>query len=131
MIAEVKAIINKDHYQTRIEAGVHAVISDEPVKGGGSNMGFSPFELLASSLAACTCMTLRMYIDKKNWDIDKIEVSVSIEKDEVHDETHFKRKIRIEADITHEQKGKLMDIANKCPVHQTLSKSVYINTEAV
>ena len=128
MLAEVKGIIQKDHYQTKIEAGINSLVSDEPVKAGGGNTGFNPFELLASSLSSCTCITLRMYIDGKKWEVDAVEVSVRIEKDEVHDETHFKRKISLTGNISDEQKTKLLDIANRCPVHQILSKSIYINT---
>ena len=128
MIAKIKATINKDHYQTNIEAGANAIIADEVESAGGAGQGFTPFELLASSLAACTCITLRMYIDRKEWTIDSVEVNVTIKKDEVHDETHFERIIKLNGTFTDEQKQKLMDIANLCPVHKTLSKAIYINT---
>jgi len=128
MLARVKAVVNKDRYQTTIKAGDNSIISDEKSNAGGGNKGFAPFELLASSLASCTCITLRMYIDRKQWAIDTIEVNVTIEKDDVHESTHFERTITLNGNITEEHKEKLLDIANHCPVHKALSKSIYINT---
>ena len=128
MIAKVKAVIGKDHYQTKLEAGANSLVADEAIANGGGHKGFSPFELLASSLAACTSITLRMYVDRKQWKVTNIEVTVTIEKDEIHEATHFERAITFEGDLTDEHREKLLDIANHCPVHKALSKSIYINT---
>src|ERR1700744_6551327 len=93
MATHVKAVINHDCYQTKVEAGTNSIIADEGTEAGGANKGMSPFELLASSLAACTCITLRMYIDKKEWDIGSIEVNVNMTRDDVRETTHFERSI--------------------------------------
>jgi putative redox protein len=128
MLAQIKAVINKDRYQTNIEADNNSILSDEKSDAGGGNKGFTPFELLASSLASCTCITLRMYIDKKQWVIDGIEVHVTITKDEANESTHFERTITFKGSIADEHREKLLAIANLCPIHKTLSKSIYINT---
>ncbi len=128
MLAKIQAVINKDKYQTKIVANGNSIIADETSNGGGEGKGFTPFELLASSLASCTCITLRMYIDRKQWAIDSIEVNVTIKKDDAHESTHVERTIMFTGNMADEHKEKLLDIANHCPIHQALSKSIYINT---
>ena len=78
MAVSVVGSIGKEHYLTKITAGKNSMISDEPLWNGGTAMGMNPFELLASSLAACTCATLRMYIDRKGWVVDEIRAEVDL-----------------------------------------------------
>ena len=128
MSTTAKGTIGQAHYFTEIKAGTNTIISDEPTWNGGEEKGMNPFELLASSLVACTCATLRMYIDRKGWDVDKIHVEVTMERDLKAETTGFSREISIEGNITEEQKERLLVIANKCPVHKILTHSIEVET---
>lgn len=120
--------IKKSHYQTQIAFGKHKLIADEPVSSGGSDQGFSPFALLASALTSCTCITLRMYADRKAWPLDQIDVESELERDENSNTTIIIRTIRLSGLLSEEQRARLLQIANKCPVHKTLSKTISIQT---
>ncbi|MDQ3143037.1 MAG: OsmC family protein [Bacteroidota bacterium] len=128
MKVSIHAKIGMDHYTTKITSGHHVLLADEPTINGGKDKGFSPHELLAASLAACTCITLRMVVHRKNWPIENIEVEVSFGKDTTMESTTFERKISFDGILNDEQKEKLLSVANKCPVHKTLSKTITINT---
>ena len=122
----IKAIINKEHYATEISSVTNTLIADEPISHGGTAKGFAPMELLASSLAACTCITLRMYADRKEWDLESIEVTVDIQTE--NNASVFERKIILNGNLSEEQTNKLLDIANHCPVHKILNSTISVNT---
>jgi putative redox protein len=122
----VKALIHKAHYATQISSATNTLIADEPISHGGTGKGFAPMELLAASLAACTSITLRMYADRKEWDLESIEVMVDIERN--NDISTFKRTIDLKGNFTEEQTHKLLDIANHCPIHKILNSSISIHT---
>lgn len=122
----IKALIHKAHYATQISSATNTIIADEPNSHGGLDKGFTPMELLASSLAACTSITLRMYADRKEWDLDSIEVTVDIERNK--DLSTFKRNIDLKGNLNEEQTQKLLDIANHCPIHKILNSSISIHT---
>ena len=122
----IKATIGKEHYRTKISSATNTLIADEPISQGGTGKGFAPMDLLASSLAACTSITLRMYADRKEWDLESIEVSVDIETDNAT--SRFDRKILLKGNLNEEQTHKLLDIANHCPVHKILHGTISINT---
>lgn len=125
----IQAIIQKEHYLTTIKSSTNQLVADESIANGGEAKGFDPMELLAASLAACTSITLRMYSDRKQWDVGIIKVFVDIQKDEkISDTTNFERKIKFSAILTNEQQEKLLDIANRCPVHRLLNSNISINT---
>lgn len=105
-------------YQQEITARTHHLTADEPVPMGGGDKGPSPYELLLAGLGACTSITLRMYASRKNWPLQKISVALSHEKLDGVD--HFTRDITLTGDIDAEQRARLLEIANKCPVHKTL-----------
>ena len=125
---QVKAIIGRDHYKTFLHSDTNNQLADEPVSAGGTDMGFSPDELLASSLAACTAITVRMYADRKNFDVDQIEVNVSVEWNKEMGQTNFIKTLRFTGNITEEEKQRLTFIAGKCPTHKMLSNPVTITT---
>ncbi len=131
----VASIGDKDSgYTTIIKAGKHFITADEPEDVGGNDFGPSPYELLSSSLATCTAMTLRMYANRKNLNVQKIRVhinhskqhSTDCEKNEHID--HFERLVELEGDMTEEQRKRLLEIADKCPVHKTLEGEIKIIT---
>ena len=122
----MSATIGADHFRTEITVGGKIVIADEPEELDGTNQGPAPGEFLLISLASCTAITLRMYADRKNWPIEKIIVEVNFEK--VDNKTIFKRELQLVGDLTDEQKARLLQIANACPVHKTLTNPIEIQT---
>jgi len=113
-------------YKTQLDANGHTIIADEPIEVGGKDLGVTPGDLLRASLAACTTITLRMYCNRKNWDVDRIHVEVI--SDSANGKTTFKRIIEIEGDVDDEQKKRLMQIANACPVHKALTNPIEIES---
>lgn len=125
---KVTATTAKHNYSTNISNGRHGLVADETENHGGTDQGFVPQELLASSLAACTSITLRMYANRKNMDIDNIRVSVEIKADPQHSRTIFERQIQIVGKISEAESNRLLEIADKCPVHKILQQECVIQT---
>ncbi|MBT8143452.1 MAG: alpha/beta fold hydrolase [Gammaproteobacteria bacterium] len=125
-------------YLTELQAGVHAMVADEPAAVGGSNLGPTPYGLLSAALASCTSMTLRMYADHKKLNVNSIEVTVEDERVHAKDcaecETatgfahRFERTIDIDGDITDQQRQRMLEIADRCPVHRTLEGEIIISS---
>ncbi len=125
-------------FTQNIRAGVHRLRADEPAAYGGNDTGPSPYDLLLASLGACTAMTLRAYADQKQLPLDRVTVRLRHEKIHAQDcaecETKEGRIDKIEREIEatgaldDAQRAKLLEIANKCPVHRTLHSEVYIPT---
>ncbi|MBF7093206.1 OsmC family protein [Flavobacterium sp. ALJ2] len=125
----ITASIDTRKYRTEIKsASDNILIADEPQEVGGKNLGFSPSELLASALASCTLITLRMYIDRKEWDVTNINISVDFEKNAEKTISILSRKIEIKGNIDEAQKERLLKIANSCPIHKTLTNTIQIQT---
>ncbi len=135
---QVVARIGSDGFTTEISLGSHSLIADEPASVGGSNLGPSPYDLLLSSLGACTVMTLRMYADRKQWPLEEVVVHLNHEKDYAKDcedcekssakIDHIDRVIELSGDLDEKQRARLLDIADKCPVHKTLHSDVVVRT---
>ena len=123
------ATIGKDHFRTEIITGTKTVIADEPEELGGTNLGPAPGEFLLVSLASCTAITIRMYADRKKWLLDKISVEVNLEK--IDSKTIFTREIKLEGALDDEQRNRLLQIANACPVHKILTNPIEIKTSLV
>ena len=113
-------------YAQKITASAHELASDEPIKRGGTNTGASPFELLLASLGACTAITLRMYSERKEWNLGVITITLRMLKDA--DEQHIERKISVSGALDAEQQQKLLEIADKTPVTKVLAPGVSIQT---
>ena len=126
---KITAHIGAAHYKTEIRSATNTIISDEPESVGGTDLGFAPNELLASSLAACTCITLRMYADRKEWALHDVIVEVNFEKNPEENKTNIIRSIQLFGDLDNEQKTKLLQIADKCPMHKLLSNPIAITTD--
>lgn len=137
--SKVLASIGSTGYTTDIQSGNHYWRADEPLSVGGDDYGPNPYDLLLSGLGACTAMTMRMYADRKGWEIEEINVHLK------HSRIHAKdcadctsesgyidkitKEIEILADLNEEQLNKLMEIAEKCPVNRTLKNE--ITTESI
>ena len=128
----IAAQIDTRLYRTEIKsASGNIIIADEPQEAGGKNLGFSPSELLASSLASCTLITLRMYINRKQWYVSEINIKVDLEKDAEQNISLFSRKIEIIGEIDEEQRQRLHLIAEKCPIHKILTNTIKIQTTLI
>ncbi len=128
-MAKVSSHIGKELYKIEIKSPTgNVVIADEPVEKGGKDLGFSPKELLASALAACTSATVRMYVDRKGWALDEVNIDIELERDEEANKTIITRKLEFIGNLNEEQKTRLLAVANSCPVHKILSNPIEIET---
>ncbi len=115
-------------YAQQIQTGNHQLAADEPVTAGGQDAGPSPYGLVLSGLGACTTITLRMYADKKGWDLGQISVELTLLKNREGD-THIERVLQCSAALSEEQWERLLDIASKTPVTKTLAAGATITTQ--
>ncbi|MEP2281201.1 bifunctional alpha/beta hydrolase/OsmC family protein [Maribacter sp.] len=137
---QVAVSIGNEGFTSEIVSGNHLLIADEPKDFGGNDFGPSPYDYVSSGLGACTAMTLRMYASRKKWDLQKVIVHVDHGKEHALDSENtsavkkidtFKRKIELYGDLNSEQRKRLLEIADKCPVHKTLSTESSIITELI
>ena len=127
MILASSRVVGERGYAQNISAAGHELTSDEPERRGGTNTGAPPFELLLSSLGACTAITLRMYSDRKQWALGKIDVKLRLLR-EGDGPLRIERKIAVGETIDSEQQEKLLEIADKTPVTRALAPGVPIQT---
>jgi putative redox protein len=122
-----------------VNAGpMHHVLADEPLAYGGTNRGMSPYGFLSAGLGACTAMTIRLYARRKGWPLSHVSVDVSHDKMHAQDSKAgagageridgFRREIRLEGALDPDQRARLLEIADKCPVHRTLERSSTVET---
>jgi len=126
-------------FVTEVVTGNHRFIADEPIEVGGDDFGPTPYDLLVSGLGACTSMTLQMYARRKKWDLQEVTVHLHHQKvhakdlDDVEDSKGkidlIERCIEMEGDLSPEQKQRLLEIADRCPVHRTLHGEIVVKTE--
>jgi putative redox protein len=115
-------------YEHEIEIRHHRLTADEPTQKGGGDEGPKPTELLAASLASCTAITLEMYADRKEWGLGTVEVSVDFSEATTDDPAAFEVTITLGAELSQENRDRLLVIAGKCPVHKALkAQDVDIN----
>ena len=126
---KITAHIGTTLYKTEIKSATHSIISDEPESVGGMDLGFTPDELLASSLAACTSITLRMYANRKGWDLTDIKVEINLDNHPAEQKTVITRSIQLIGNLDEEQKTRLLYIADKCPIHKILTNPIEITTD--
>ncbi|MFB6368607.1 MAG: OsmC family protein, partial [Gemmatimonadota bacterium] len=124
-------------FRTDVMAGGHGLVADEPESVGGTDQGPSPYDLVNAALGACTAMTLRMYADRKEWPLE--EVTVRVDHDKVHADDceacddadagdrskidRFEREVSVTGELDDEQRERLLEIADRCPVSRTLKAS--------
>lgn len=117
----------------------HRTVADEPAAYGGTDMGMSPYGFISAGLGACTSMTIRMYARRKKWPLDHVSVEVSHDKVHAQDAgvgasakiDQFRRRITLLGDLDEDQRARLLEIADKCPVHRTLEHGAQVVTELV
>ena len=112
-----------------LTSGKHTIVGDIDTASGGEDTGPSPHDLIAMSLASCTSMTVRLYTQRKQWDLQNTIVTVDIVNSP--EGVLFNRKIEIVGNLDGEQRQRVLDIANKCPIHKLLSGKIEVKTELV
>ncbi len=127
-------------YVESISVGPHVIQVDEPVDAGGKDAGPGPYELLLGALGACTCITVRMYAERRHWPLEGVRVRLSYAKAHAEDcvacATEARMIDRVDMEITfvgplsEEQRLRLTEIANHCPIHRTLTSQVQIVTQS-
>ncbi|MEN0062620.1 MAG: bifunctional alpha/beta hydrolase/OsmC family protein [Myxococcota bacterium] len=135
---EVEAVVSSG-FRTEIRAGHHRFVADEPPSLGGTDTGPTPYDLLLSSLGACTAMTLRMYADRKQWPLEEVIVTLRHERNHAKDCAGcaegesvrlevIHRTLDVVGDLSAEQRQRLLEIADRCPVHRTLHSQMEVRT---
>ena len=127
-------------YRADISARQHSLVADEPLTVGGTDSGPTPYELLLGALGACTAMTLRMYADRKKWPLEDVRVHLrssrshgrdceNCEKEEVGIH-RIERRLELSGSLTDEQRQRLNEIADRCPVKQTMQREIRVESVA-
>jgi putative redox protein len=119
-----------DTYTCNINAGKHQMVADEPVPLGGDDLGAAPYQYLKAALGTCTAMTIRMYSERKKWPVENVIVTLRHSRD-ANKQSVFERDIQLVGDLTEKQRETLLDIADRCPVHKTLSNGVTILSKLI
>ncbi|KGE12757.1 OsmC family protein [Sphingobacterium deserti] len=122
-----------DRYKTEILVGQHIVVADEPEDVGGTDLGPSPTELLMSSLGTCKAMTMRMYADRKAWDLQDVEIEMSIseQRTDLQKTTFINCHIKLGGALDDKQRNRLLSIADRCPVHKILNSPIVIESNLI
>ena len=131
--------IGKDHYKTVMTAEPHELIADEPESHGGEDLGPDPYDYLLMALGSCTVITCRMYADRKGWPVDEIMVELLHSK--IHAEDcedceqkegkidHIEKELILKGDLTDEQRQRMLEISEKCPVNRTLKSELKMSNK--
>jgi putative redox protein len=130
--------IGTEHYTSQISAKAHSLVADEPSSVGGADAGPDPYDLLLASLGACKAITMRMYADRKEWPLESAQVGLRHERVHAKDCEDCETKqgqvdrihveIYLTGDLTDEQRERIVEISERCPVHKTLMSETKIVT---
>ena len=128
-------------FAQQISVGTHRLAADEPTSVGGTDLGPNPYDLLLAALGSCTSMTVAMYARRKQWPLEAVTVQLRHSRIHAADceacETkegfldHIQRDVQLTGSLSEEQRARLLDIANKCPVHRTLASEIHVQTRLV
>lgn len=132
----VTARVGPDGFRTELEIRNHGLVADEPVALHGTDRGPTPYEYLLSALGSCMAMTLRMYADRKRWPLEGVEVRLRTTQSHEEDcencestpvgVTRIERSLDLSGPLSEEQRARLLQIADRCPVKQTLERGLHI-----
>ncbi|MDB4292220.1 bifunctional alpha/beta hydrolase/OsmC family protein [Maribacter sp.] len=137
----IASLGSEDGFTTAMKVGNHFMTADEPTSYGGNDFGPSPYELVSAGLSACTAMTVQMYVRRKEWPLEHIEVHTSYGKSHAEDCENcesdaakidtFHREIKLTGDLDEKQIARILQIADKCPVHKTLHSETQVITKLI
>jgi len=137
----VASLDKEDGFTTAMKVGNHTMVADEPTSYGGNDFGPSPYGLVSAGLSACTAMTVQMYTKRKDWPLENIEVHTSYGKDHAADCENceadaakidtFHREIKLTGNLDEKQIARILQIADKCPVHKTLHSETQVITKLI
>ncbi len=122
---EVTVSTASGKFRQQVRVGDIELAADEPKSVGGDDAGPAPHELLLAGLGACTSMTLKMYAERKGWPLERVEVKLNATRGAAF---VIERRIALQGPLDAEQRARLLEIANKCPVHKTLSGQISIES---
>lgn len=132
----VEVRIGQEKYRTEVVANGQTLVVDEPVEVGGAGGAPTPYDLLLGSIGACTAMTLRMYADRKGWPLERVTVRLRHARSHAQDcadcatkhvgLNQIERELEMEGPLTDEQRERLLQIADRCPVKQTLERGIQV-----
>ncbi|MBB6502092.1 OsmC family protein [Pedobacter cryoconitis] len=124
--------LDRSHYLTKVYAGGHFIYADEPEDVGGTDEGMNPGALLLASLGSCTAITIRMYADRKDMALESVKIHLAIvDEQEMNAATRITRQIEFTGDLSETELNRLMQIADKCPIHKILSNPIVIETSSL
>ncbi|GAB3646970.1 bifunctional alpha/beta hydrolase/OsmC family protein [Echinicola sediminis] len=133
--------VENDEFTTRIQTSKHTFLSDEPTDVGGDGFGPSPYDFLSAALASCTVMTIKLYAERKGWDLKEVYAYITYSKKHSDDLKvdveqpgnldFLSKKLKFVGNLDKKQQEKLKEIASKCPVHRTLQTQTVIETELI
>ena len=129
MIRNAQSQFGVGPFQQKLVIGEFQLLADVEVASDGANTGPSPHEYLAAALASCTSMTLKMYAGRKSMSLSNAIVTVHVERQ--NDIEKFTRDIQLFGELAEEEKQRLLEIANKCPIHKALTGEIQIKTQLV
>jgi putative redox protein len=118
-------------YQVRATGPTWSLLADEPVEVGGLGSGPAPHDMVSAALGACTAMTCRMYAERKGWSLGRVVVEIGRTERTATEKIHFDRAIHFEGPLDDEQRNRLFEIAERCPVHRTLTEGSTVTTTAL
>lgn len=129
---KISSSIKNEPYKIEIISQTgNKVIADEPIDKGGRNLGFSPKELLASALTACTSATVKIYANRKEWDLQVVKINIELDYLSDENKTIIKRQLEFIGNLDESQVKRVLAVANVCQVHKILSTPIAINTQLV
>jgi putative redox protein len=124
----------RDRFRTDVMVRGHPLVADEPELLGGGDQGPTPYDLLCAALGSCTTITLRMYADRKGWPLEEVLASVTHRRETSAESgaprDHFRLELEFRGDLSEEQRARLLEIADRCPVHRTLLGPSAVATRA-
>jgi uncharacterized OsmC-like protein len=127
---QVEVSTAEGKFAQNISVGPHRLIADEAAADGGDDRGPGPHEFLLAGLGACTSMTVKMYADRKGWALSSVDVKVRGRRDDAEGFV-VERDLHFVGDLDDEQRKRLLEIADRCPVHKTLTRSTKISTRLI
>ncbi|HLV41642.1 MAG TPA: OsmC family protein [Brumimicrobium sp.] len=132
-MSSIQSKTKDKNYELEIHSSTgHTVIADEPIEAGGQNKGMAPDEFIIAGLAACISATLKMYAQRKEWDLQEVKTSIKfVDAERKNDVPSIQTDIELIGNLDSEQKDRLMVIAGKCPIHKMLTTGLDINSSMV